>query len=176
LVEDSADCIGIGLGDEEHPKSMVSPHGGTRAIQATARLKRGENHLRTPDQPLPRSRGQNALGFLMTRDITHRKFFKKALYAMEGNFPPGKLPGQRAFTNKYYNMSQGEGDMRGPWNQGEQWRVVEDRTQQVSADGVDASASVKLSRKDQAGKRGCPSHDVRLEQRSDDRSRTRRRR
>jgi hypothetical protein len=24
LVEDGADCVGIGLGDEEHPKSMVT--------------------------------------------------------------------------------------------------------------------------------------------------------
>jgi Mn-containing catalase len=47
-------------------------------------------------------------------------------------------------------MSQGEGDMRGPWNQGEQWEFVEDREQQAAVDGGDGSASVKLSRKDQA--------------------------
>jgi Mn-containing catalase len=93
---------------------------------------------------------KDALGFLMTREIAHQKSFEKALYAMEASFPPGKLPGQIAFTNKYYNMSQGEGDMKGPWNQGEQWECVEDRNQQAAVDGGDGSASVKLSRKDQA--------------------------
>jgi Mn-containing catalase len=93
---------------------------------------------------------KDALGFLMTREIAHQKSFEKALYAMEVSFPPGKLPGQTEFTNKYYNMSQGEGDLRGPWNRGEQWEFVEDRNQQVAVDGGDGSASVKLSRKDQA--------------------------
>jgi Mn-containing catalase len=92
---------------------------------------------------------KDALGFLMTREIAHQKSFEKALYAMEASFPPGKLPGQAAFTNKYYNMSQGEGDMRGSWNQGEQWEFIEDRNQQAAVDGGDGSASVKLSRKDQ---------------------------
>src|SRR4051794_16857125 len=91
----------------------------------------------------------DALGFLMTREIAHQKSFEKALYAMEANSPPGKLPGQPEFTDKYFNMSQGEGDMRGPWNQGEQWEFIEDREQQAAVDGGDGSASVKLSRKDQ---------------------------
>jgi manganese catalase len=93
---------------------------------------------------------KDALGFLMTREIAHQKSFEKALYAIEVNFPPGKLPGQPAFTNTYFNMSQGDGDMRGPWNQGEQWDFVEDREKQAAVDGGDGSASVKLSRKDMA--------------------------
>jgi manganese catalase len=93
---------------------------------------------------------KNALGFLMTREIAHQKSFEKALYAIEVNFPPGKLPGQPAFTNTYFNMSQGEGDLRGPWNQGEQWQFVEDRAKQVAVDGGDGSASVKLTRKELA--------------------------
>jgi Mn-containing catalase len=93
---------------------------------------------------------KDALGFLMTREIAHQKSFEKALYAIEANFPPGKLPGQPAFTNTYFNMSQGDGDMRGPWNQGEQWEFVEDRNKQAAVDGGDGSASVKLSRKDMA--------------------------
>jgi len=93
---------------------------------------------------------KDALGFLMTREIAHQKSFEKALYAMEVNFPPGKLPGQPEFTNTYFNMSQGEGDMRGPWNQGEHWEFVDDRDRQAAVDGGDGSASVKLSRKDQA--------------------------
>jgi Mn-containing catalase len=92
---------------------------------------------------------KDALGFLMTREIAHQKSFEKALYAIEANFPPGKLPGQPAFTDKYFNMSQGEGDMRGPWNQGEQWEFVEDREQLAAVDGGDGSAGVKLTRKDQ---------------------------
>ena len=46
---------------------------------------------------------------------------QKALYAIDNNFPPGKLPGKPEYTDKYYNMSQGEGDMRGPWNQAWRW-------------------------------------------------------
>jgi manganese catalase len=93
---------------------------------------------------------KDALGFLMTREIAHQKSFEKALYAIEVNFPPGKLPGQPAFTNTYFNMSQGDGDMRGPWNQGEQWDFVDDRAKQAAVDGGDGSASVKLSRADLA--------------------------
>ncbi|HVZ10009.1 manganese catalase family protein [Rhodopila sp.] len=93
---------------------------------------------------------KDALGFLMTREIAHQKSFEKALYAIETNFPPGKLPGQAEFTNTYFNMSQGEGDMRGPWNQGEQWDFVEERERQAAVDGGDGSASVKLSRADAA--------------------------
>jgi Mn-containing catalase len=93
---------------------------------------------------------KDALGFLMTREIAHQKSFEKALYAMEVNFPPGKLPGQPEFTNTYFNMSQGEGDMRGSWNEGEQWNFVDDREKQAAVDGGDGSASVKLSQKDMA--------------------------
>jgi len=60
---------------------------------------------------------KEALGFLMTREIAHQKSFEKALYAMETNFPPGKLPGDARFTNVYFNMSHGEPEKRGPWNQ-----------------------------------------------------------
>lgn len=97
---------------------------------------------------------KEALGFLMTREIAHQKSFEKALYSIEPNFPPGKLPGVPEFTNKYYNMSQGEGDMRGPWNQGEQtdgdWEYISDREQQCAVDGGDGKASVKLSVKQDA--------------------------
>ena len=93
---------------------------------------------------------KNALGFLMTREIAHQKSFEKALYAIEVNFPPGKLPGQQAFTDTYFNMSQGDGDTRGPWNQGGQWDFVDDRESQVAVDGGDGTASVKLGRRDMA--------------------------
>jgi Mn-containing catalase len=45
-------------------------------------------------------------------------------------------------------MSQGPGDARGPWNQGEQWEIVDDREKQAAVDGGDGSASVMLKTKE----------------------------
>jgi Mn-containing catalase len=87
---------------------------------------------------------REALGFLMTREVAHQKSFEKALYAIEPNFPPGKLPGEPEFADKYYDMSQGDGNMRGPWNEGEQWEYIDDRKKQLAVDGGDGSASVVL--------------------------------
>jgi Mn-containing catalase len=87
---------------------------------------------------------KEALGFLMTREIAHQKSFEKALYSIESNFPPGKLPGDQRFTNVYFDMSQGDGDTRGPWNEGQQWQYVEDRDKQAAVDGGDGDASVQL--------------------------------
>jgi len=88
---------------------------------------------------------KDALGFLMTREIAHQKSFEKALYAIEPNFPPGKLPGMPAFTNKYFNMSQGAGDMQGPWNTGPLWERVDNREQLAAVDGGDGTATVTVS-------------------------------
>ena len=88
---------------------------------------------------------RDALGFLMTREVAHQKSFEKALYAIENNFPPGKLPGKPEFANKYYNMSQGTGDMRGPWNQGDEWEYVDQRPDQGAVDGGSGDATVKLA-------------------------------
>jgi Mn-containing catalase len=98
----------------------------------------------TPDPSV-----KDALGFLMTREIAHQKSFEKALYAIEPNFPPGKLPGKPEFTNKYYDMSQpdgrGDGQVNGAWNSGDAWEVVKDRKKQAAVDGGDGTASVELS-------------------------------
>src|SRR3954471_9744649 len=51
---------------------------------------------------------KDALGFLMTREIAHQKSFEKALYAIEPNFPPGKLLGQPEFSSTYFDMSQSD--------------------------------------------------------------------
>jgi Mn-containing catalase len=62
---------------------------------------------------------KEALGFLMTREIAHQQSFEKALYAIQPNFPPGKLPGMPEFTQVYFNMSPasaGTEQSRGPWN------------------------------------------------------------
>ncbi|HEU4625296.1 MAG TPA: hypothetical protein VFS52_11065 [Steroidobacteraceae bacterium] len=42
--------------------------------------------------------------------------FGKALYSIQPNFPPGKLPGKKEPVNKYCNVSQGDGDAQGTWN------------------------------------------------------------
>ncbi|CAN1600298.1 manganese catalase family protein [Pseudomonas mediterranea] len=91
---------------------------------------------------------KEALGFLMTREIAHQLSFEKALHSIQPNFPQGKLPGMPEFTNVYFNMSQGEPAVRGPWNQGDDWEFVEDPTPAV--DGGDGLASVQLSKKDEA--------------------------
>src|SRR3982751_6369578 len=93
----------------------------------------------------------DALGFLMTREIAHQKSFEKALYAIEPNFPTGKLPGKPEFTNKYFNLSVGPGDTRGPWNQGPQWEFVDGANAMEPADqDGDGSFSVQLDGDEQA--------------------------
>jgi Mn-containing catalase len=87
---------------------------------------------------------KEALGFLMTREIAHQKSFEKALYAIEDNFPPGKLPGVEQYANLYVNASQGEGDMNGSWNSGPQWDRVDDLT--VPIDGGPGTATVELTK------------------------------
>lgn len=91
---------------------------------------------------------KEALGFLMTREIAHQKSFEKALYAIEPNFPTGKLPGMKPYADMYVNTSQGEGDATGPWNAGEQWNKVDDILGHLPVDGGDGTASVKLSADD----------------------------
>lgn len=86
---------------------------------------------------------KEALGFLMTRELAHQKSFEKALHSIQPNFPQGKLPGMPAFTSVYFNMSQGEGDCRGPWNRGDEWTFVE--APEPAVDGGDGLPSVNLS-------------------------------
>ncbi|QSN64927.1 MULTISPECIES: manganese catalase family protein [unclassified Caballeronia] len=85
---------------------------------------------------------KDALGFLMTREIAHQKSFEKALHSIQPNFPQGKLPGVPEFTSVYFNMSKGD-DARGPWNEGGDWKFVEDP--QPAVDGGDGTASVTVS-------------------------------
>jgi Mn-containing catalase len=99
---------------------------------------------------------KEALGFLMTREIAHQKSFEKALYAIEDNFPPGKLPGVEKFSNVYVNASQGEGDASGPWNTGEQWDRIDDLDRTAPIDDGDSTASASLGHSDEAG----PENDV----------------
>jgi Mn-containing catalase len=88
---------------------------------------------------------REALGFLMTREVAHQKSFEKALYAIEPNFPSGKLAGDPRYSDKYYDMSQGEADERGPWNQGEQWEFISERDRQAAVDGGDGEAHLGMT-------------------------------
>jgi Mn-containing catalase len=88
---------------------------------------------------------KEALMFLMTREMAHQKSFEKALYAIEPNFPPGKLGGMPEFEEMYVNTSQGEGDMRGPWNSDDNFEFVSDPERFTAVDGGDGTAGVGLS-------------------------------
>jgi Mn-containing catalase len=93
---------------------------------------------------------KEALGFLMTREVAHQKSFEKALYSIQDNFPPGKLPGIAKFANLYVNTSQGGGDAEGPWNSGAQWQRADDPAEMMALDGGDGTASVELEADDAA--------------------------
>jgi Mn-containing catalase len=49
------------------------------------------------------------------------------------------------YASKYYNMSQGPGDARGPWNQGEEWEYVDHRPDQGAVDGGSGEAMATLA-------------------------------
>jgi len=91
---------------------------------------------------------KDALAFLMTREVAHQKSFEKALYAIENNFPSGKLPGIEKYANMYVNTSQGEGDATGPWNSGTEWDRVDDLSEVMPVDDGDGLATVKLGAAD----------------------------
>ncbi|WP_208601599.1 manganese catalase family protein, partial [Caballeronia fortuita] len=77
--------------------------------------------------------------------IAHQKSFEKALHSIQPNFPQGKLPGEPEFTSVYFNMSKGD-DARGPWNEGGDWKFVEDP--QPAVDGGDGTATVTVTEQD----------------------------
>ncbi|MCZ2497977.1 manganese catalase family protein [Xylophilus sp. Kf1] len=89
---------------------------------------------------------KDALTFLMTREIAHQKSFEKALYAIEGNFPPGKLPGDPRFTSVYFNLSQGEPvPVTGPWNHPDNFEVISEMDKSVAVDGGTGLPTVGLT-------------------------------
>ncbi len=92
---------------------------------------------------------KEALGFLMTREVAHQKAFEMALSSIQANFPAGKLPGNPEYTDTYYDMSQGEGNARGPWNQGDDWEFIDELDDMAPVDQGDGSASVRISKKDE---------------------------
>ena len=72
----------------------------------------------------------DALQFLMTREITHMKAFTAALESMgKPAFSIGEIPPTPGLVDQYFNDStgtgeRGEGDARGPWNEGGDWELV----------------------------------------------------
>jgi Mn-containing catalase len=73
----------------------------------------------------------DALQFLMTREITHMKAFTAALESMgKPIFSIGRIPPTPGLVNQFFNDSTGTGDrgepdVRGPWNQGDDWQFVD---------------------------------------------------
>jgi Mn-containing catalase len=90
---------------------------------------------------------KEALGFLMTREIAHQQSFEKALYSIQPNFPPGKLSGMPEFTNVYFKMSSGNGNLRGPWNAEP---TFETREATPGVDGGDGLATINMGEQDLA--------------------------
>jgi Mn-containing catalase len=74
---------------------------------------------------------RDALQFLMTREITHMKAFAAALDSLnKPRFMIGRIPPTPGLVDQFFNTSTGQGedgelDARGPWNQGEDLRLVE---------------------------------------------------
>jgi len=84
---------------------------------------------------------QDTLTFLMTREVTHYQQFTAALNELPVNFPPGQLAGDDRFQNVAFNMSNGDGSVRGPWNEGQgpwpegmSWEYVENPQQEWLGD------------------------------------------
>src|SRR5882757_2371229 len=91
---------------------------------------------------------KDALQFLMTREITHMKAFTAALESLgKDRFSIGEIPPTPGLADQYFNDSTGEGDdgetdARGPWNEGGNWKVVE---QQDLEQGVEAINEARIS-------------------------------
>ncbi len=73
---------------------------------------------------------KDALKFLMTREITHLKAFGQALESMDKKpLEIGNLKPDDKWVDQYFNDSTGSGDLgddyEGPWNTGDEWKVVE---------------------------------------------------
>jgi len=90
---------------------------------------------------------RDALGFLMTREVSHQKSFEKALYAIPSNFPPGKRPPVAEFADTYFKMSREGPTSAAPWNSG---AGLEMRDGEPAVDGGDGNATVGLEPSEEA--------------------------
>lgn len=79
---------------------------------------------------------KETLSFLMTREIAHFEMFQAALSTISPNYPPGVLQRDPRYSNKYFNMSNGN-TVRGPWNEGnmpetgEPWVYIDNPVEHV---------------------------------------------
>jgi Mn-containing catalase len=79
---------------------------------------------------------KETLRFLMTREVAHFQMFEAALDSIQPNFPPGISQSDPRFSNKYFNMSQGN-DYKGAWNDGkspemgEEWQFIDNPLEHV---------------------------------------------
>jgi manganese catalase len=91
----------------------------------------------------------DALQFLMTREITHMKAFTAALESLgKDRFTIGKIPPTPGLVNQYFDDStgtgdNGEGDARGPWNQGGDWEYVQSPAFQTKTSSAQHSGNGK---------------------------------
>lgn len=95
---------------------------------------------------------KDALGFLMSREISHQTSFGKALYAIEPNFPPGKRPGVPQFAGLYVNTSKGQDDVRGSWNSDGNFNFVTDGEKFLAMGGGDGIPVIKPSSAEHAAR------------------------
>jgi Mn-containing catalase len=105
----------------------------------------------------------DALQFLMTREITHMKAFTAALESLgKDRFSIGSIPPTPGLVNQYFDDSTGMGDRgepnaRGPWNEGEDWELVEAPAfKEVESEQKGTRQSG--DRGDGNGKRSAPAH------------------
>lgn len=91
---------------------------------------------------------RETLQFLMTREVAHYQMFEAALESIQPNFPPGVRQSDPRFSNKYYNMSNGQ-STRGPWNEGkstqlkETWQYIENPVVHVKKTNGSAEETVE---------------------------------
>ncbi len=80
---------------------------------------------------------KESLRFLMTREVAHFQMFQAALDSIQPNFPPGILQSDPRYSNKYFNMSEGD-DYIGGWNEGkspemkEAWELIDNPIEHVN--------------------------------------------
>jgi len=100
----------------------------------------------------------DALQFLMTREITHMKAFTLALESMgKKPFSIGRIEPTPGLVDEYFNDSTGQGDFgdtdaRGPWNDGNGWKIVEVPELKEGVEKLQGSANREAGRTATKGK------------------------
>lgn len=90
----------------------------------------------------------------MTREITHMKAFTAALESLgKGRFTIGKIAPTPGLVDEYFNDSTGEGDegetdARGPWNEGGDWKIVEQLQLEKGVENLEVEDGKKLMKID----------------------------